>query len=77
MTLAQLSPYYQESADLIGTRLKELRAARHQTENEAYQKSLDRRILELKPIYTECRELARLTAHYYDRSFYRNAKYSL
>ena len=77
MTLAQLSPYYQESADLIGTRLKELRTERRQTEDEAYQKSLDRRILELKPIYTECRELARLTAHYYDRSFYHDKQYCL
>lgn len=77
MTLAQLSPYYQESAALIGQRLKELRQARRQSDDEAHQKVLERRISELKPIYTECRELARLTAHYYDRSFYRNAKYSL
>ena len=77
MTLAQLSPYYQHSAALIGGRLKELRLLQREATNEEDRRRLERRILELKPLYTECRELARLTANYYDRSFYRNAKYTV
>ena len=77
MTLAQLSPAYEESAAALGARLKELRQARRESADPEVQRRLGRRILELKPLYTQCRELAQLTAHYYDRSFYRNEKYTL
>ena len=36
---------------------------------------LKRRILELTPMLTEMNELAELTAHYYDRGYWRNEKY--
>ena len=77
MTLAELSPAYLDSAQQIGQRLKQLRQAYHATQDEEQRRCYQRRILELKPIYTQCRELAALTAHYYDRSFCRNAKYTL
>ena len=77
MTLNELSPAYRESAELIGQRLAELRLARRETRDEKTRAALQRRILDLKPLYTQCRELAVLTAHYYDRSFTRHEKYTL
>jgi hypothetical protein len=38
---------------------------------------IQRRILALTPMLTEMNELAELTAHYYDRGYYRNDKYTL
>lgn len=38
---------------------------------------LKRRITDLMPLLQEARDLALLTAHYYDRSYYRNEKYTL
>lgn len=77
MTLAELSPSYEESAAAIGARLKQLRRARRESTDPEVQRRLRRRILELKPLYTQCRELAQLTAHYYDRSVCRNEKYTI
>jgi heme oxygenase len=38
---------------------------------------LKRRIAELTPILTQMNELAELTAHYYDRGYWRNEKYTV
>ena len=38
---------------------------------------IKRRIAELTPMLTEMNELAELTARYYERGYYRNAKYTL
>ena len=38
---------------------------------------LKRRIAELTPILTQMNELADLTAHYYERGYYRSEKYTL
>lgn len=77
MTLADLSAGYQESARLLSQRIKELRKAIRQTENPEEQWHLRRRITELTPILTQMNELAELTAHYYDRGYWRNEKYTL
>ena len=77
MTITELSPGYQHSAALIGARMSELRRARAACHDAAARHALERRILELKPLYLQCRELAQLTAHYYDRRYCRNGKYSL
>ena len=77
MTLADLSAGYQESARLLSQRIKELRKAIRQTENPEEQWHLRRRITELTPNLTQMNELAELTAHYYDRGYWRNEKYTL
>lgn len=77
MSLADLSPAYEESARLIQTRLKELRTALSKTADPEEKWHLQRRIAELTPILTQMNELAELTAHYYDRGFWRNEKYTL
>ena len=77
MTLAQLSPGYEESARLLQQRMKELRKAIRATDDPEEKWHLQRRIAELTPILTQMNELAELTAHYYDRGFWRNAKYTV
>ena len=77
MTLAELSRCYEEAAVPLRNRLRELRtalAAAHDPEEVWH---LKRRIAELTPMLTQMNELAELTAHYYDRGYYRNEKYTL
>jgi len=77
MTLLEMSVFYADSAAIIRTRMAELRAeARAQTDPEAAQK-IQRRIADLLPILRETRELATLTAHYYDRSYHKHERYTL
>jgi hypothetical protein len=77
MTLEELSAGYQESARLLRQRMKELRKSIHQTDDPEEQWRLQRRIAELTPILTQMNELAELTAHYYEKGFWRNEKYTL
>ena len=77
MKLLELSALYDESATRIRVRMAQLRAdAKEQTDPAAAQ-ALRQRIAELTPLLREMRELAVLTAHYYDRSYHRNDKYTL
>ena len=77
MTLAELSPAYEESARLLRQRMKELRRSIQETEDPEEKWHLQRRLAELTPLLTQMNELAELTAHYYDRGFWRNEKYTL
>ena len=77
MTLAELSPAYLEAAALLRSRLRLLRQALAQETDPERIWHLKRRIAELTPILTQMNELAELTAHYYDRGYYRNEKYTL
>ena len=77
MTLTELSACYEESARLLSGRLRELRQLRRQAEDPEALWKLDRRIAELQPMLRQTRELADLTAHYYDRGYWRNEKYTL
>ena len=77
MTLKELSQSYEESALLLRKRLWHLRQdlARSRDPEETWH--LKRRIAELTPILTQMNELAELTAHYYDRGYWRNEKYTV
>jgi hypothetical protein len=77
MTLRELSPAYREAAELLARRIRELRLAVEETEDPVEKWNLRRRILELKPLLTQMRELAELTEHYYDRGFWRDEKYTV
>ena len=70
MTLRELSYEYKAHADALSQRMKQLRLAerRHR---------LERRILELRPLLQEARELAVLTRNYYDRRYHKNEMYTL
>ena len=77
MTLLELSALYDESATRIRVRMAQLRAdAKEQTDPAAAQ-ALRQRIAELTPLLQETRELAALTAHYYDRSYHKHERYTL
>ena len=77
MTLAELSPAYEEAAALLRVRLRQLRQELTQETDPARIWHLKRRITELTPMLTQMNELAELTAHYYDRGYHRNEKYTL
>ncbi len=77
MTLAELSLCYQEAAVPIRARLRQLRQELAKETDPEKIWHLKRRIAELTPILTQMNELAELTAHYYDKGYYRNEKYTL
>lgn len=77
MTLAELSLCYEAAAVPLRIRLRELRQMLAQTDDAEEVFHIKRRIAELTPMLTQMNELADLTAHYYDRGYYRNEKYTL
>ena len=77
MTLAEISSDYEAAAVLLRARLKYLRDALAVAKDQEEVWHLKRRIAELTPMLTQMNELAELTAHYYERGYYRNAKYTL
>ena len=77
MTLKEMSVCYSESAAMLSAILRRLRAQLRICEDEAERFSLRFRIDVLSDVLTQTRELAQLTAHYYERGFWRNEKYTL
>lgn len=77
MTLAQLSREYEASAALLRRRLRLLRQMLAEAEDPEEIWHIKRRIAELTPMLTQMNELAELTAHYYERGYYRSEKYTL
>ena len=77
MTLRELSECYEAAAVPLRSRLRRLRFALRETSDPEEIWHLKRRIAELTPMLTEMNELAELTAHYYDRGYYRSEKYTV
>ena len=77
MTLAELSEVYEAAAVPLRRRLRELRIMLERTDDPEEIWHIKRRIGELSPMLTEMNELAELTAHYYDRGYYRSEKYTV
>ncbi len=77
MTLREMSECYAESASVLAALLRRLRARLRSSEDEAERFALRCRINVLSEALTQARELALLTAHYYDRGFWRDEKYTL
>ena len=75
MALAELSPVYEESARLLRQRISILRRLLRESDDPEEKWRLKRRIADLTPMLTQMNELADLTAHYYDRGYWRNEKY--
>lgn len=77
MTMQELSRCYEEAAVPLRERLRQLRQmlATETDPEEIFR--IRRRIAELTPMLTQMNELAELTAHYYDRGYYRSEKYTL
>lgn len=77
MTLRELSVCYGDSALTLRQRICELEAAARTESDPDRARALRRRTAELTPMLREMRELARHTAHYYDRRVTRNVKYTV
>ena len=77
MTLLELSQQYAHSAHLLRMRIRTLRQMERTAPDEETRQQLHRRIADLQPMLTQCRQLQLLTAHYYERSFHRNERYTL
>ena len=77
MTLQELSRCYEEAAVPLRARLRELRKALATAEDPEEIWHIKRRIGELTPMLTQMNELAELTAHYYERGYWRSEKYTL
>lgn len=77
MMLAELSVSYEASAQLLKQRLHELRRMEKATEDAQARQQLRFRIRKLAVMQLQMNELASLTRHYYDRGYWRNAKYVL
>ena len=77
MTLLELSQQYAHSAHLLRMRIRTLRQMARAAEDEETRQQLRRRISDLQPMLSQCRQLQLLTAHYYERSFHRNERYTL
>ncbi len=77
MTLKELSLCYEAAAEPLRNRLRQLREMLKTEEDPDAVWHLKRRIAELTPMLTQMNELAELTAHYYDRGYYRSEKYTV
>lgn len=77
MTLQEMSREYEASAGLLRVRLRQLRQELAAAEDPEEIWHLKRRIAELTPMLTQMNELADLTAHYYERGYWRSAKYTI
>ena len=74
MTMEELSETYREAAKPLRERLKQLRMELVTQTNPEVVFSLKRRIAQMTP--TQLNELAELTAHYYERGYWRSEKYT-
>ncbi|MBQ3357048.1 MAG: hypothetical protein IJG45_08080 [Oscillospiraceae bacterium] len=77
MRLAELSEGYRQAALLLRDRLRLLRKELKDASDPQRRASLRHEIALLSGIMTQCRELKELTAHYYERGYWRNDKYTL
>ena len=77
MTLAQIAEGYRQAAVPLRRRLRQLRQQLKAAQDPEEIFRLKRRIAELTPMLTECNALAALCEHYYERGYYRDAKYTL
>ena len=67
MTLLEMSVQYAERAAVLRDRITALRGqARQETDMRAV-RALRSRVTALLPLWQEAKELAQLTAHYYDK----------
>lgn len=77
MTLLEMSVHYADSAAVIRARIAELRAAERTAADPETARQLHARAETLRPLLREMRELAVLTARYYDRSYHKHEQYTL
>lgn len=77
MLLSEMSLEYKKSQLAFHARIKDLQTAVKTETDPRRAAVLQSRIRALEPLRREARELAELTARYYERGYYRNEKYTL
>lgn len=77
MLLSEMSLDYKRDQLDFHSRIKELRAAAKAETDPRKAAALEARARDLEPLRREARELADLTARYYERGYYRNEQYTL
>ena len=77
MLLSEMSLDYKRDQPAFHSRIKELRAAAKAETDPRRAAALEARARDLEPLRREARELADLTARYYERGYYRNEQYTL
>ena len=77
MKLSELSPDYRAGEKAILTRIGELSERLETAADPAEIVALRRRIRDLGPLLRQTRELAELTARYYERGYHRSEKYTV
>ena len=77
MKLEELSPGYREAAEKLRRHLRILRRALQTETDPSRRCRLQQDYLRCTQMHTQCRELAELTARYYERGYCRNGKYTL
>lgn len=77
MTLCQMSSSYREDARVFSERITLLYAQLRGEESREERRRLLRRIDELRQIRRQSEELAELTERYYERSYYRDERYTM
>jgi hypothetical protein len=77
MTLREMSALYRASALRLEAKLLHLEALARLEADPAAAQALRIRAEALAPLEREMRELAVLTARYYERGYRRNARYTL
>ena len=77
MTLQELSPQYRAAARAISERIAQLQRQRRESDDPEEAEHLKRRILDLRPLLHQTRQLAELTQRYYERGYHRNEQFTL
>lgn len=77
MLLSEMSLLYKQDQIAFYGRITELRAAAKTETDPGKAANLQSRIKDLTPLWREARELAELTARYYERGYHKNEKYAL
>lgn len=77
MTLLELSAEYEAAAKLLRGRLRELRLQLKTARKEEEIFWLKQRMTVLSKMLQQTNELAELTAHYYERGYWRDEKYRI
>ena len=77
MTLSELSAEYRAQADALRERVRCLELCAAAEEDEEERLLLCWRIRTLHTMWREARDLAVLTARYYDRGYHRSGRYTV
>lgn len=75
--MKQLAGEYRNSAELLRTRIRELRAALNGNLSADERFNIERRLATLVPMLTECNKIALLCENYYNRGIYRDERYTV